>query len=277
MPLDYARKIADEISSSSFKSIHTVQRMEVSENGDALLNPHFIEILRYVKLRNPRLFVNIYTNFQFFTKDISEVVVRENLLDRVVVNVDGHDSKSYFKVKKIPYEVVKQNILDFLDVRTRFGSNIPLEIQAITFAKYVNTVYNKTGHLPSRISEKIDPRTLKDDFNLIKNQWRKLLNPKTDRIIRTPKITLWAERELLKSLGIKSYTYLHESIYQVTYECFIAPNGDWYAFCGDEKQELTFGNVIEKSINEVYRGEQRKRFIDSLIKGKFDEIGYPCS
>jgi MoaA/NifB/PqqE/SkfB family radical SAM enzyme len=273
MPLDYAKKIADEISSSSFKSIHNLQKMEVGENGDALLNPDFIEILRYVKLKNPGLFVNIYTNFQYLTKDVSEIVVRENLLDGVVVNIDGHDSESYFRVKRIPYEVVKQNILDFLELRNRFGAKIPMQIKVLTFANYVTTVYNKIGHLPSNVDEKIDPRTLKDDFDLIKDQWKKLIS-KTDEIAETPVVLLWAERDLLRSLGKKSYTYWKDSISQVIKECFIAPNGDWYAYCGDDQQVLTFGNVIETSINEVYWGERRRRFIDLLVKGKFDEIGY---
>lgn len=276
MPFDFAKKIADELSSREFKSFHKVRKMEVGENGDALQNPSFTEIIRYIKLKNPKLRINIFTNFQNFTKEISEIVISEHLLDRVNVNIDGHNSESYYRVKRIPYDAVKKNILDFLEIRRRYRSRLPLQIQAVTFADYVTKVYNRFGRLPWNIKEKLDPTTLSDDYSLIKGEWEKLLNRKTDICVRSP-IFLWAERETVNQLGHNSQDYLCPNLSRLEHECFIAPNGDWYGCCLDELQSHVFGNVIEKSISEVYYSEQRMRFISLLKNRKFIEIGYPCS
>jgi MoaA/NifB/PqqE/SkfB family radical SAM enzyme len=274
MPFDYAKKIADEISSSDFRSMHSLQKMEVGENGDALLNPDFVEILRYIKSRNPKLSVSLFTNFQNLRNDISEVVTREDLVDHLEVNIDGHDDESYYRVKRIPYSVVKQNILDFLEARRRHRSRTSLTVRVITYADYVNKVYAKFGRLPQNIEEILDPTSLEDDFDLIEAEWKKRLDLQTDVFMRSP-IGLWAERGYAECAHAK--TYVCPNLRRVTRECFVAPNGDWYACCLDEKQALVLGNVIEKSISEVYFSELRRRFIDLVTKGNFAEIGYPCS
>jgi MoaA/NifB/PqqE/SkfB family radical SAM enzyme len=276
MPLDTVKKIADEISSQSFRSVHNVQKVVVGENGDALLNPDFIEILRYIKLKNPRLFVEVFTNFHNFRRDISEVIVQENLIDRLNVNIDGHDPEAYYRVKRIPFNVVKQNIVDFLETRRKYRSMMPLNVVVITFADYVASVYRRFGKLPVKVNESLNPRKLQDDFSLIIDQWDKQLNPKVDTCFRA-RIQFWAERELIPSVGKDASAYTCPNLKRIPHDCFIAPNGDSYLCCYDELQMLTVGNVVEKSISEVYHGEMRRRLINLLANKEFAEIGYPCS
>lgn len=266
MPHLNAKKIADEVS----RNIHSVKRFEIGENGDALLNPEFIEIVRYIKSTNPNVEVDMFTNFQHLTKDISEVIVMENLIDNLCVNIDGHDEETYFRVKGLSYNTVEQNVIDFIKVRNEHGSKIRLAIQALTYTDYANRVIAKFNKFPVAVESLYST----DDFTEIRDVWKNRLNPKLDVFFRSHAFG-WAERDSINKVNPENYNC--PIFTRVRDECFIAPNGDWYACCYDDKQQLIFGNVIEKSITEVYFGKDRKHILQLLEERRYTEIGYPCT
>lgn len=276
MPLSIAKKIADEVASNKFKEIHNVCRFSIGENGDALLNPDFIEIVRYLKKTNPNVLIGFNTNFQHLTKDISEVIIKEKLIDEITVNIDGHDNQSYFRVKGIPYNVVERNILDFLETRRKNDSDINLTIISITFAHYSKKIFDTFGKLPVAIKENLNINDSEDDFDLIKAEWMGKINSKTDSFQRSAYIFAWAERKNIKNLDHNLSNYPCPNLYRVIHECFIAPNGDWYACCFDDMQELILGNIINESINDVFFSKTRIEFLRLLRKREYQKIGYPC-
>lgn len=277
----YAKKIADDVSNN----IHSVKTFVVSENGDALLNPEFIEIVRYIKKTNPNVKVSLFTNFQYLTRDISRIIVMENLIDNIHVNIDGHNEETFFRVKGISYKVVEQNVIDFIEVRNEHNSQTRLNVQVLTYADYVNRVITKFNKLPTAVKNIVESNDLIDDFSEIKDVWKNRLNPKLD-VLHRSLIFGWAERDSVNDFPFLYGKFVYNKANLENYkcpnftrvrdECFIAPNGDWYACCYDDKQQLVFGNVIENSISEVYFGEKRKHLLYLLDKRRYIEIGYPC-
>jgi radical SAM protein with 4Fe4S-binding SPASM domain len=276
MPIETAKKIIDEIAKKD-SATQFVKKLEVGENGDALINPNFLEILRYSKLKNPKLFTNIYTNFQNFKPDISEVVVREKLLDGIVVSIDGHDSESYYKMKKLDLSNTLENIKAFVEARKKHDATIPLNVNSITYAQYVSNLYKKYGSAPLKSDKKVNSDDQFDDFKLIKSRLRKILDLKLDSHRRAT-IILWAERETVMANQKTSKRKIDcPKIKQIASQCYIAPNGDWYACCLNELQNKVFGNINEKTLNQIFFSKERQNFLRLLSNRKFSEIGYPCN
>lgn len=274
MPYEYAEKIINEISSASFRAKHRVGLIEVGENGDAFLNKDLIKILRLIKSKLPDMKVELYTNFQNFTKDKAETILREKLVDSFWCDMDAADARNYYDVKKLDLAVVKNNLKNFLDLRKKLGSDATLGILVLTLNHYITTIHRKLGRYPAKLKD-AGLGNMPDDFLAVKKEYERLLDGKADKIVRSG-IVGWAEREA-HDINNKHYAeYRCPNLYRVVSEVFIAPDGSWYACCLDSKNELVFGNVVKESIDEVYRGRKRKELISMLRKREFTKIGSPC-
>jgi len=271
MPFGYVRKIIDEISSEEFKKEHQIKTISVGENGDAFLNKDLIKILRYIKSNLLNVKVTFATNFQNFTKDKSELILGEKLIDEFFCDIDGSNSRNYYQVKKLDYQRTMKNLKDFLEVRGE--SKFSLTIVVITLNRYIKTIYHSFGFYPSKIKD-ISLKDIPDDFCLIEKQIKKMIRP-TDKIIK-PWIFGWAERKKINPNRLNYQNYSCCNLARIKTEAFIAPDGTWYACCFDSNNELVFGNIIEKSINEIFHSEKRKKLIEMLEKKKFGKIGGPC-
>jgi len=276
MPIDTVRKIVDEVVSEEFKENHNVKMFSVGENGDALLNPDFIEILRYIKQSIPTVLVSLNTNFRNFTKEKSSIIIKERLIDEITVNIDGHDEQSYFKVKGMSYKMIEKNILDFIDIRKENNSKIRIQVICLTFANYSKKIHDKFGKYPIAIKNDIDPTELVDDFNLISEIWKPRLDPKLDTLTQSNGVHAWSERNTIKELNHNPSNYKCPNISRINNECFIAPNGNWYGCCFDDIQKFVLGNVIEEKINIIYFNKKRKSFLKLIKNKEYEKIGYPC-
>jgi len=169
MPFELAKKIIDEIASDGFAGKHRVSKIEIGENGDAFLNKECIEILRYLKIKLPRVFVECYTNFQHLTKDKSEIILSERLIAGFHCNVDSIDKDNYFIAKGLDLAAVTKNIMDFLELRKELKNDSPLHIHVLTLHAYINAVHYYLGVWPVKLKQcKTDPPRIKDDFRAVK-------------------------------------------------------------------------------------------------------------
>ncbi len=274
MPFEYAKKIINEISSKEFKKYHNITRISVSENGDAFLNKDLIQILRYIKLKIPaRVF--LFTNFQYFTKDKAEIILKEGLIHSFFCNIDGSTAENYFYVKKIDLNNTKRNLIDFLKIRKKFNRDFPLTVFILTLHNYIHTIYSHFSFYPAKLK---NPNLINipDDFPIIEKQLKEILDPTRDRI-RKAKIGAWAERKKIDTQKIDYKKYSCPNLYSIETEAFIAPDGTWYTCCIDANNELVLGNVIERSINEIFFSRKRRAFIKLLKNKQFAKIGNPCN
>lgn len=275
LSFDTIVKIVEEISNPNFP--HKLEMIHISENGEALYHPQFLDILRYIKKHLPHIPMNFLSNFGLLTPEISEALMKEKLLSSVQVNIDGHDEESYRAVKGISYKSVIKNVKHFLNMREKYDPEFDFCINVMPAFEYAATVKTLFNDRPDRITS--DTSIPFSTFAETERVLREFV-PSSVRI-RHSKPGLWSERKLVHSGKLKfpgdESTLTCPMIERVKSESFIAPNGDWYACCLDDNNDLVLGNVNEQSIVEIYNSDVRTEFIRKLENREFANIGYPCS
>lgn len=274
MRLPAVQKIIDEIAGNEELRTNLV-RVKCGENGDALLNPDFLEILRYIRKVLPEKEIRLHTNFQHVTKEISDVIVEEFLINKIICNLDGADKAHYEAVKKIDYDNVLGNFDYFRQRRGELQREIYFEIYCLPLKMYAHQLSSALGVLPLQATqEQID--ALDDDYHAT----LRMLIPRCTQLdqVFCSRVFGWAEREQFANAKIdyKKHVcpFLRDD--QLETEAYIAPDGSWYICCWDANNENVFGNVLETSVAEVLYGERRKTMIQLIKDQKFGEIGGPC-
>lgn len=272
MPWETAKKIIDDLAA---QPTH-IEMIHLSENGEALYNPDFLKIVRYTKEKLPNTAINMLSNFGLMTEDISRALLSEKLLSSFQVNIDGHDSESYKAVKGISYSSVIKHVKKFLELREEFDPEFDFTINVMTAFEYAITIKTFFGVAPDRTTGDPIPYS---SFDLSEESLRQFI-PKNVRV-KHSKPGFWAERKLIKNGIVKS------PIDQRSLDCpllsivetqaFIAPNGDWYACCLDDNNDLVLGNVLETPVMDIFYSSTRSDFIKKLKARQFEEIGYPCN
>lgn len=247
-------------------SLRTVQ---LGENGDALLNPEFLRIVRLIRYGLPQVKIHMSCNMARMTDDIARCLLEEQLLDSLQMNVDGHDAFTYEMQKRVSYEVVMKNLRDFIKVREQYHSSFPFSINVIPLTDYVNAIRRKfnrnplnfpVGEAPFSSYEKV-----KDSLNWL---------PSSVPVLKAV-IFAWAERN--QPLKIDPSHYSCPQMPRVEKEAFISPSGWWYPCCLDANQDQRYGNIADESLETLFHSEKRQTFIQRLRDRKYTEVGYPCN
>lgn len=271
--LPSVEKIINEIANTEL--IDNLEQIKVGENGDALLNPDFLNILRYIKKILPDKKTTLHTNFQHITKEIADVIIEENLLNKVICNIDGSDKAHYEAVKGIDFDNVMSNFDYFSQKRISCGKQIFIEIYCLPLKMYAWQLSSSLGVLPLKATqEQLD--TLDDDYNKV----LEMLIPRCTYMdqIFCSRVFGWAERNQFVNTKIDFSKHICPFLLndQLQTEAYIAPDGSWYICCWDSNNEIVLGNVLENSILEVLQSEHRKNIIQLIKDKKFGEVGGPC-
>jgi MoaA/NifB/PqqE/SkfB family radical SAM enzyme len=277
MPWETAKKLIDEASDNSFP--WNIKHITLSENGEAIYNPDFLKIARYTRNKFPSAIISSLSNFGMMTKSLSAAIIQEKLLDTMTINIDGHDSTSYKAVKGISFRSVLRNFKNFMKLRARYYPELKVKINVMPAAEYTLTVTTVLGHLPEQVKNNVPY----SDLSLVKDMLSKHIDIKNDLYldISKSKSGFWAERNLLRNKIVKSPVDQSKLncplLDRVKSQAFIAPNGDWYACCLDDNNDLVLGNVNSQSLVDIHNSQVRKEFINKLENHMFEEIGYPCN
>lgn len=275
MSFDVAKKIIDEVSSDAFIEKYRVVKFIVGENGDSFINKYAVDILRYIKNKNPSYNIFCVTNFQNLAPEKSEIIIREQLVNSICLNIDGSTKSNYYAVKKLDLDLVMDvNLRAFLNFRDEYNRSIPIYFSILSMNNYIKAVQTRFGRLPHRLTDP-DAVHMADDTEETEKMLRAWIRP-GDVITRSAPM-FWAERAGVDTSSVNYAKYRCPLIKRVNNEVFIAPDGTWYACCFDSNNQLELGNVYEKSIDEVACSQERKAFIRLLEEQKFAEIGYPCN
>lgn len=257
-----------------FSSTIKPSRIIFGENGDCFLNKDIIKMLRYTRKHLPNIRIVLYTNFQNFKKEYARIINKEHLVDLIRTNIDGYNTYNYFAVKKLNMAETENNILQFIRLRWKYSSNIPIYISVLTLNRYITSIKNNFGFYPLKVKD-INNLDIKDDYQLIKEKYDGTLW-KEDKIFRIYGTFGWAERKMFDPQKINYKKYACPNLIRIEHEAFIAPDGTWYACCFDSANELKFGNLQNETFEEIYNGERRQAIIKILNKHQFNIINGPC-
>jgi len=87
-----------------------VRTYGLNDWGEPLLHPDIVEIVRFLKSKGKQVY--FATNAVLLNPEMSEALVKAGL-DRIFFSVDGVGT-SYEKIRGVPYELIKKNILGFI-------------------------------------------------------------------------------------------------------------------------------------------------------------------
>lgn len=253
MSLGVAEKTVADLGSMSYSGW-----INLGENGDALLNPDFRDIVRTISQSLPSAKITLYTNMARMDKELSLFLLEHNLSE-LVVNVDGSTKEVYESAKRgLKYETVRDNLLEFIRIRSQTRGNCRILIQVIPPKRYM-TLRKHTD---------ID---VQYDFLDIVGYWRPYLLV-GDSFQEVKYFWNW-NSEPSKEIRKKSCPMIPSLLNS----CYVSTEGDVYTCCLDPLTKLTFGNIMEKSVERIWNSEKRRCIVSNIVNKEFKKVGEPCT
>jgi radical SAM protein with 4Fe4S-binding SPASM domain len=225
MDFDLFRKIIDECGRNrAFRILPFL-------HGESLLVPRALDYFRYIRSASPESHINLTTNGSKLTDEISEAILREDLVDSLILSMEGADQESYERIRKgLRFEEVRDNFQRLLHLRRKLGKRTPhLSVSMV--------VINQNEHDKARLAE----------------LWKE-----ADEV-RFSVFFNWAGKMDGRSLKSEHRINFCERLYHFF---TILADGRVAMCCFDSDGEYIVGDTRKQTIEEVWRSkefEQKRR------------------
>ena len=226
------KKIIDEGSKNNLMAI------ELGYNTEPLMYKKLVDAIEYANKKGV-VDIRMTSNGSKFTKDISKKLIAAGLT-HLGVSLDAFSKETYLKMRSSKlYEQVKQNILDFTDIRNNMGLNLPT-----VRVSFLETEDNK--------------HEMKDFINF----WES----KVDYVTIQSLIQYEKTPEQLKSKNIQDDIVYncHQPWQRVT----IRSNGDIKPCCAVPGMAFNYPNANNISIYDFWNGNVMKNLRHQLKDGE---------
>lgn len=95
-------------------------------HGESLLVPGVLDYFREARRLAPQTHINLTTNGSRLTEEISESILREGLVDSIIVSIDGGDRETFENIRLgLSYQEIRDNVLRFLQLRRELRLSTP--------------------------------------------------------------------------------------------------------------------------------------------------------
>jgi len=252
IPRERGLKLIKELSSIGCKAI------EHTGGGEPTLHPNFIEFVNYAK--NLGMDQGLITNGVMVKDEIAEAVKD---IDYVRFSVDAATRETYKLVKgKDCFDEVVENIKNLVQIRK--GSNV-IGFSFVTCRENYKEIYDacvlakRLGCDNFRLSLAMTPEKEKIFVDI----WEEIMKQVEEiRKLEDENFRVFAFNNRIFDLQSTEpqnciYTYL---------VAVVSPTGVWPCCRLKNYPEFNFGNVQEKSFKEIWWGEKRIRFLNSVAK-----------
>lgn len=214
-------------------------------NGEPLLAPNIIEMIKYIKESNPDNTVILTTNGTLLTKEKSEELVKYQV-DKIAISFTSPDRKTYFEKTGVDkLEEVEKNIKQLIDIKKE-----------------------KTSYKPLIFIRMIADQDTKSQAKEFLQRWE------NEKVI--------AEVRPMHNYGgnVKvDYIKINTKRYPC-YHLWLAPtilwDGDFVICCSDYGRKSLMGNIKNQTINEIWKGEKMQKYRRAHLSGNYDEAA-PCN
>nr|WP_320026567.1 SPASM domain-containing protein [uncultured Acetobacterium sp.] len=238
---DLYKKVLDEIDD------HGIEGLWTYHLGESLLHPDFKEIIEYLSLKKNLGIVWMSTNGEFFTEDVSRFIVKTNI-DYINFSAHAVTAETYGTVApKEKFDLVQNN----LEVLYRI--------------KEESMVKGK----PFIHCQMIEQETTKHEVDLfIKKHYKRadIVSVNMLEYVNLPNNSFGNKQRDRKPLT---------SCLRVSRnDCFICSNGEVTLCDAAYNGEISLGNINEKSLFEIWNGEERKKILELNQSGRMSEIEF---
>lgn len=241
MSMDLFTSITEQLSDRA----EEVERIALTGWGEPSIDAKLLERLRLLKKKVPGIHVYMFTNGMGLESETAETILKEELLDRVNVSIDGGDRQSVATcVGHDCYDVKRQNVTRFVKKRDDLNADVSVEVNMVT------TPYNLTT-----VSSFVD-------------QWKET----ADYCYPKPMLNEGGNLFKLHKSDKPSNHDRHVPCSWLTEKLWIAEDGAVNLCVFDTFQEHDFGNVRERSIEEIWHSEAFEQVRKAFFGGEWGAL-----
>lgn len=235
------KRVLDEIDDYGIEGLWTYHL------GESLLHPDFKEIINYVSSKKNLGITWMSTNGEFFTEDISRFVVNSGIH---YINFSAHavTKETYGTIApEEKFDLVQSNLEKLYNIKMQSaGTNKPFVhcqmIEQETTKHEVNFFIKKHHKLADIVSI-----NMLEYVNLPNNQF---------------------------GTNQRNRTLLESCLRVERNDCFIFSNGDVTLCDAAYNGEILLGNINQKTLYEIWNGDERKRILERNKAKKMYEIEF---
>jgi MoaA/NifB/PqqE/SkfB family radical SAM enzyme len=120
MSFELFKKIIDQCAE------HKAKKILPFLHGESFLVPEVLDYFAYIREKAPASHLNVTTNGSRLTADIAERILKQNLLDSMIVSIDGGNKKTFEQIRiGLSYDEIRENVRSFIRRRNELGKKKP--------------------------------------------------------------------------------------------------------------------------------------------------------
>jgi wyosine [tRNA(Phe)-imidazoG37] synthetase (radical SAM superfamily) len=229
------KEVVDEISH------YKIDLLRLTSNGEPLLHPNLLEMLRYAKEKGVEP-VNVTTNGILLTPDVSEQLIEAGL-DFIDVSIDAFTEAGYKKICRTGYfHQIVENVHNFIEMNTRYGNSVKVFVSMI------------------------DQREVEDEIDDFRRYWE----PKVDRVLVR---TYYHGKSRDRSKVKYDFSVVRYPCHQLWKRVLISHDG-YIRFCVNDWYNKSVIGDLNKgdTIYDVWYSEAYQTFRNYHLSGEFDRM-----
>ncbi len=209
-------------------------------HGESLLVPGVIDYFREARELAPSAHINLTTNGSRLTEEVSEDFLREDLIDSLIVSVDGGDKATFEGIRLgLNYDEVRNNVLRFIRRRRELGKDLPrVSIAMVTV--------DENKHTRKKF----------------RDEWQE-----ADEV-RYSVYFNWAGQLDNEGRTVNKINFCERMYHYIT----ILADGRVAMCCFDSEAEYAVGDVSTQSLHEVWHSEAFDKLRTFLYRRDFDQL-----
>lgn len=247
MSMDAFCRIIDELKAFPKK----LKKIELYFFGEPLCNPKLADMLKYARESKASDTIDFTTNGLLFTKERVDEFVRKGMPDTIRISLQGLNAEAYREYcgVKIDYEVMLENLKYLYEHKGNCKISMKIADIAISNVEHAKEKFESMfGNIADTLFvESIIPIYGDVDYSEI------------DSVINDN--ALYGREKVRQS---KVNVVCHRPFYRLA----VRINGDVTAACCDQLHDIRYGNINEKTLLEIWNGNNRKEFLKMLLKGE---------
>ena len=230
--------------------------------GEPLMDKYIKARIEYLQ-RYPKIHkIELLTNAFFLNENIIPVILDNGV--GVDISLDELDEKTFEDVKKMSFDVVRNNIVTFLEMNSQAKQSVPVNIRIKTMKTVEETMKQELFKIITSYDCSVVMNTIDD--NIISNWAGKL-----------DKESFFQEHEISKTSKTQ---FTHKRFNQTN----IAPctqlwkwmviywDGSVVLCCADMFSQTIVGDLKSDSISEIWNGPNMKNYRNQMVGRKRFEV-----
>ena len=251
-PLVLRRFLDEYLVDSRF---HSIEKFQLYNGGETLLHPKRLDLLRILKEYRERALsggipfpkISLLTNGMLLREGLTRTIIDEELVDEVGFSLDGGTPEDF----------------EYLRVNAKW----PQFYQNVRFF----TQYARTGNRPVRVyGITIVPEPKRLDYSWMHPEFIEIAKSFDHHELR--RLHDWGGEVNLEDTLPENKTLKHRGCEILMHQMVLLPNGDVTVCCNDLNSKGVVGNILNNSLWEIYRSQERRKYLDLLNQGRKEEL-----